>query len=217
MIDTRRLEDKGYEYLLNEIIKGNIRYGQAIDIKGIAAKLHISVTPVLAAIKRLQFEQIVDLKPRSTYQVKVPTKKRIEEIYDLRELLESYAVSISFGKIKPDKLALLKSLVNQMERITRNGSSDSKKKIIDLDRIFHTELCQLACNESLSGIYRLLSIQMNMAFIHEKVFVQDRYYESHARIVNNLEHGKKEAIQALHRHFKEVRQQLSKVIENDVT
>ncbi len=60
MIDTRRLEDKAYEFLLNQIVEGDIQYGQVLDIKDIAEKLRTSVTPVREAIKRLQFEQIID-------------------------------------------------------------------------------------------------------------------------------------------------------------
>lgn len=215
MIDTRRLEDKAYEYLLNQIIEGNIQYGQIIDIKEIAARLNTSVTPVREAIKRLQFEQIVDFKPRANCQVKVPNKKRVQEIYDIRELLETYALTTSIEKIDPEKLNHLRSLVEQMRNIESENFPASKKKIVELDRLFHTEICALAGNEYLNSIYRLLSLHVNMAFIHDKVYDPIKYHESHARIIQALANNEEEAIRALRRHFQEVKERLSKVIEDD--
>jgi len=215
MIDTRRLEDKAYEFLLNQIIEGEIQYGQVLDIKEIAEKLNTSVTPVREAIKRLHFEQIIDFKPRTNYQVKVPTKKQIQEIYNIRELLETYALSIGIETIDSEKLNHLKSLVEQMGRIQTGDSPAARKQIVELDRLFHTELCALADNDYLNSIYRLLSLHVNMAFIHGKVFDQERYYESHARIVQALENSKEEAVQSLHRHFREVKERLSTVLEED--
>lgn len=208
MIDIRRLEDKAYEFLLNQIVEGDIQYGQVLDIKDIAEKLRTSVTPVREAIKRLQFEQIIDFKPRANYQVKMPNKKQIREIYDIRELLETYALTIGMEAIDTKKLDRFRSLVEQMNEVGADDFQTVRKRIIELDRLFHTEICALAGNEYLNTIYRLLSLHVNMAFIHDKVYDQAKYYESHARIVHALSKNKDEAIQALRQHFREVKDRL---------
>src|SRR5512146_1548998 len=84
--------DRVYEYLLERIISGEIRYGDTISIKRVAAELSVSSMPVREAVKRLEFEGIVTIKPRSACRVRVPSRRMILEVYQLREALEGYAV-----------------------------------------------------------------------------------------------------------------------------
>ena len=65
-IDTSSLVDRVYECLLDQIVTGTIKYGDSISIKRIAAELNVSTMPVREAVKRLEFEQVVSIKPRSS-------------------------------------------------------------------------------------------------------------------------------------------------------
>ena len=67
--DTPSLVDRVYTHLLNRIIMGAIRYGEAISIKAVAAELSVSSMPVREAVKRLEFEGVVTIKPRSACRV----------------------------------------------------------------------------------------------------------------------------------------------------
>lgn len=98
-IDTSSLVDRVYEYLLDQIVTGAINYGDNISIKQIAAELNVSTMPVREAVKRLEFEQVVSIKPRSSCRVRKPSRKMIMEVYELREVLELYAVSKSLAGV----------------------------------------------------------------------------------------------------------------------
>jgi len=211
IIDTSSLVDKVYEYLLNQIISGTVKYGDIINLKKLAETLNVSTMPVREAIKRLEFEQIVEIKPRSNCQVKMPSRTMIMEVYELREILETYAVTKSSGNIDKNKLKVLKGIVSDMKNLDKESDMNAKEKIaIELDRRFHSEICSLANNEFLNNFYRQLSLHVNMTLIHEKTFhkLEKQYPESHAEIVEYLEKNPKQAITMLKKHFDNVKDSL---------
>ena len=196
-IDKRSLVDQVYEYLLNKITEGEIKYGTTISIKEIAQVLGVSTMPVREAIKRLEFEQIVDIKPRSNCQVKIPTPKTIMEIYEIREVLELYAIRRSISQPDEKVLSRLRSITEDMQELEKVEDIRAKeKRAIELDRRFHTVLCSMAGN-----------LHLNMSFIHEQTYhsLEDQYYESHLEIVESLTNHPNDAAMLLKRHFNEVK------------
>ena len=207
-IDTRSLVDRVYEYLLNQIIEGSIRYGEQINTKEIAKVLNISTMPVREAIKKLEYDQIVEIKPRSKCQVKEPTKKMIKDIYELREVLEAYALTKSINHVDEKQLDNLRSITNKMREVRNVTDIDLKEKMaIKLDRLFHAELCKLANNSYLNYFYRQLNLHVNMTLIHEKTYhsLENQYYESHAEIVEALSKGSRNVKVVLKKHFDNVK------------
>jgi DNA-binding GntR family transcriptional regulator len=212
-IDTRSLVDRVYGYLLNRIITGSIKYGDTINIKGIARELDVSTMPVREAVKRLEFERMVSIKPRSSCRVRMPSRTMIFEVYELREALETFAVTKSIGRVSREKLEELRGIVEKMRELDRETSVEEReKKAIELDRNFHTEICALAGNDFLNDFYRQLSLHVNMSLIHEKTYheLESQYPESHAEILRCLEQDPAHAIDVLKKHFTNVTDLLRK-------
>ena len=144
-IDTRSLTDRVYDYLLERIIAGAIKYGETLSIRAIAEELKISTMPVREAVKRLAFEQIVEIKPRSSCQVKVPTRSTIADVYDAREMLELHALSKSLNRPDPEKLAALWLIVEEMRAVEHEGDSATReKRAVELDPDFAQAHARLA-------------------------------------------------------------------------
>ncbi len=206
-IDTRSLVDRVYEYLLNRIITGGIKYGDLINLKKVAAELSISTMPVREAVKRLELEQVVDVKPRSHCRVRRPSRRMILEVYDLREALELYSVQKVLGKVPPETLQSLRGIVEDMRAVSAIRDMAAREaRAIELDRLFHSELCAMAGNEFLNGFYRQLSLHVNMTLIHEKTYhrLESEYPESHAEILRCLEGDAPHALAVLRQHFRNV-------------
>jgi DNA-binding GntR family transcriptional regulator len=203
-IDTRSLTDRVYDYLLNQIITGAIKYGETLSIRSIAEELKISTMPVREAVKRLAFEQIVEIKPRSSCQVKVPTRSTIADVYDAREMLELHALSKSLNRPDPEKLAALWRIVEEMRAVEHEKDSASReKRAVDLDRRFHAGVCRLADNQFIDQFYRQLALHVNMTLIHQKTYdkLKKQYCESHAEILRCLEKDPPAALEVLRKHF----------------
>ena len=206
-IDTSSLVDRVYEYLLDQIVSGTIKYGDNISIKQIAAELSVSTMPVREAVKRLEFEQVVSIKPRSSCRVRKPSRKMIREVYELREVLELYAVSKSLARVDPEALGRLHRIVDRMRALRGDADAAGREKTaVTLDHEFHSELCALAGNDFLNAYYRQLSLHVNMTLIHEKTFhrLEREWPEVHAEILRCIEEEPSRAAEMLQRHFANV-------------
>jgi DNA-binding GntR family transcriptional regulator len=201
---AKSLVDRVYEHLLVQIITGIIRYGDTISIKGVASRLSVSSMPVREALKRLEFEGVVDIKPRSACTVRVPSRTTILEVYALREALEVYSLSCCGARISRERVARMEVVVDRMRALgAEKDLAEKEKKAIALDREFHSEICALAGNELLNSLYRQLSLRVNMTLMHERTFhaMEEDWAEMHADVVSSLQKEPVRAIGLLRSHF----------------
>lgn len=216
MIETRSLVDQIYEYLRNQLITGVMPYGEVLSIKEIAAKLSVSTMPVREAVKRLEFEQVVAIQPRRSCQVRKPSRKMIREAYELRIVLELFALSKIAGAVPPAALGKLRGVVARMRALQREPDTARRaSRAVNLDRDFHAEICALAENDLLSAYFQQLNMHVNMSLIHEKTYhrLKGGWAEAHAEIVRCLEQKPTQARAALQQHFKNVTDLLGADVE----
>jgi len=203
-IEYPSLSDRVYEYLSTQIIEGNIPYGERLNIKKISEQLNVSAMPVRDALKRLEMENVVHIKPRSNCIVTVPTKKSILDAFAMRELLELHAAELIYGTITQRELSPIGAIVSDMARITTGKRTrDQISQYIHLDLLFHTELCTLAGNEYLQKFYREVNLHLNMTFIYRIGIPPDigETFEDHKRIVEKLAENSSESLELLEAHL----------------
>lgn len=100
-----------YDYLFSQIIDGSLPAGTRLAEEKIAAQLGVSRTPVRESILRLEHEGLLRNKA-----VIEPTPKEIEECYEVRILLESYAAKKAAESMSSsDKQALKKLITDAAE------------------------------------------------------------------------------------------------------
>jgi DNA-binding GntR family transcriptional regulator len=198
--EHRSLVERAYAHLLDRIISGAIRYGQAISIKKVAAELSVSSMPVREAVKRLEFEGVVTIKPRSACRLRVPSRRMILQVYEVREALEGYAVMHGRGRQDPAAIGRLRLIVERMALLSDETSVDVREqRAIELDRQFHAEIIGLAGNELLDAFSRQLSLHVNMTLMHEKTYhaLEGEWAAMHAEIVDCLQRDPVRAVQLL--------------------
>ena len=202
--ETSSLVDRVYSHLLEKIVSGAIRYGDTISIKKVASELSVSSMPVREAVKRLEFEGIVAIKPRSACRVRVPSRRMILEVYELREALEGYAVTHVRMARHPEVIGRLRSIVQKMRDLANEPSAELREqRAIELDRHFHEEIIRVADNELLASFSRQLSLHVNMTLMHEKTYhaLEAEWADMHARIVDCLEQDPPRAVGLLREQF----------------
>ena len=82
----------------------------------LAEDLGISRTPIREALNRLAQDGLVELIPRKGAQVSRLKAKDVEEVYELRKLLEGFATEKSAMSIKEEDLNQIKELIVKSER-----------------------------------------------------------------------------------------------------
>jgi DNA-binding GntR family transcriptional regulator len=202
--DPRSRVDRVYEHLLERIISGEIHYGDTISIKKVAVELSVSSMPVREAVKRLEFEGVVTIKPRSACKVRVPTRKMILEVYQIREAMEGFAVTCCGSAIAEARLERLRDIVGQMRLCGAEPDVNVRaQRAIALDRRFHEEIIGLADNELLNAFSRQLSLHVNMTLMHEKTYhaLESDWAEMHATILDWLQEDPARAVVLLREQF----------------
>ena len=207
----RSLSDQVYEYLVEGIVRGEIAYGETLNIKRIAEQLQVSSMPIRDALKRLEQENIVVIKPRSNCRVRVPTKRATLEAIDARRMIESAAVESIYATIAPARLIPLETILNAMRDVVHEmdlcRESEHLTTYIELDRRFHTELCSLACNEYLDRFYRQIGMHLSMSFRYGVGTCHGvtATFAEHEAIVAHLRDNSPEVLEVLGRHLERSR------------
>jgi len=73
------------------ILRGEIGLGQVISRRKLAAELSMSFLPVSEALLRLEFEGLLESRPRAGTRVRIPSPEDVKGHYVVREALEAQA------------------------------------------------------------------------------------------------------------------------------
>src|SRR5690606_16108861 len=73
------------------VLNGEIEPGERLREVDVAARLGMSRTPVRQAFQLLSGEGILDARPAGGFEVPLWSREEIDEIYQLRAVLESFA------------------------------------------------------------------------------------------------------------------------------
>lgn len=101
---SRLLREKAEKYLREVIVSGKMKEGDPITEEEIAKCLSISRTPVREALSRLEREGYVVIYPQRGAYVATFSLADVEEIFQIREALESYAAASACTRIPAEVL-----------------------------------------------------------------------------------------------------------------
>jgi DNA-binding GntR family transcriptional regulator len=96
--ETHSLSAEAYEVVRRRIASGELMLGQAISRRRLAAELGMSFLPVTEALLRLEFEGLLESRPRAGTRVRIPSQQDVEGNYVVRQALETQA-AILFSQV----------------------------------------------------------------------------------------------------------------------
>lgn len=144
--DYKNLGDRIYESIKRKIICHEIKPKERIVDKHLAEKLGVSRSLVRQALTVLEKEELVTLVPRSGFYVRDISKKDVEEIYDIRNLLETHATKLGVINLKEKDLNFLEKI---FEDAKRDLEKNKVKSFIEADAYLHEILINNCGNERL--------------------------------------------------------------------
>jgi DNA-binding GntR family transcriptional regulator len=106
------LTDWAYEQIKEAILKIQFAPGTQLQIETLVAELGTSRTPIREALLRLEKDGLVRVVPRVGFFVKEFTYRDLEELYEVRELLESRAVKNAVSNLLDEDLDLIDKLLD---------------------------------------------------------------------------------------------------------
>ena len=88
------LAAEAYAFVKQRILRGELPMGQVISRRKVAAELGMSFLPVSEALLRLEFEGLLESRPRAGTRVRIPSREDVRGHYTVREALEVQAAML---------------------------------------------------------------------------------------------------------------------------
>ena len=121
--------------------------------------MNISRAPIREAFNRLDKEGFVTVIPRKGAAVSNITTQTIEDIFEIRESLESLAVKKSIGKISIEELEKVGNGFKKF--INKSTNTENCIQYLALDKKFHDLLSQNCGNKKLIDLLANLQEQIH--------------------------------------------------------
>ncbi|MFB7575839.1 GntR family transcriptional regulator [Streptomyces sp. NPDC057611] len=142
-----------YEDLRRRILSGAYAPGDWLREGSVAAALEVSRTPVRDALQRLQADGLVTLHPNRGAQVTEFASGDLDDIFNVRALLEGYAARLAAENDRSQAVVEeLRTLCEAMEEAAAGGAEDAEDRITELNLEFHRAVHQAAGNALLPGM-----------------------------------------------------------------
>jgi DNA-binding GntR family transcriptional regulator len=140
-IKRERLGTQVFEQVKGMILRGEIPPGRRIIENEVADSMGISRTPVREAVQRLAAEGFLNTLPKGGYAVRGLTVSGVEETFDIRSTLESFAAFLAAKRFTDEELLPLEENIHEFQRCL-DGNDLSKLTRINTD--FHDLLYALS-------------------------------------------------------------------------
>ena len=142
------LAEEAYEAIFAQLMALRIAPGSRITVDNLVRELNVSQTPIREALGRLEGEGLV-IKTHLIGYSAAPqiTRRRFDELFDLRLLLEPAAAQRAARTMDASRLSILKVVAGVMSR--RHGGDERLRysAFARQDAVFHDRVLEFAGNE----------------------------------------------------------------------
>jgi len=185
--NTIPVREKVYEYLKASILSGHLNPGEKLTEEHLAKTLGVSRTPIREALHKLESEGLIKIRKKRGFIVSKDSNEEVEELFELRSILEGYTLRIISQSISEETLHRLKGFIQNAEEALR------RKKIEDVFKYntrFHDTLHELVAHKT--RLHRLIVNMRKYVLRHRKETLRypdggRRAVEGHLKIVMALE------------------------------
>jgi DNA-binding GntR family transcriptional regulator len=189
------LADQAYARLKQLIFDFTLMPGDRVSETELASRVEVSRTPLRAALQRLEREGFLNLLPRQGWQVAPLDFDVMDELYDLRTLIECEAARQQAEREQRPELRQLADLwlVPAAERL------EDAAEVGALDERFHALLVQGSGNREMARVHK--EITERIRIIRRLDFTKparvEATYDEHARILRAITRRRADEAQRL--------------------
>ncbi len=204
---------KAYQGIRQMLFHNEIVPGQKIAYRDLAERLGMSQTPVIQALKWLEFQGLVRHERHRGYYTEPVSIQEVEEIYDFREQIEL--------ALLPGTLAHLDAAAIKKLEAALNAHLKASREIYLYDRLlrdmeFHLTLAALSGNRVQHQTLRLLFDLLYLKYGGNILFStsMDKADTAHKELFNHIrDHNLAGAKSVLSRHINSVKKHVLSGLE----
>jgi DNA-binding GntR family transcriptional regulator len=189
----RNSSEVAAEMIREAIFDGRIGAGRRMKEADLAREFALSRTPIREALLVLQAEGLLSAIPNRGSVVRTYSDEEIDDLYDLRALLESHAARRAASRITDEQVLALQASVERYKRLAdqRDATGLGKENLV-----FHFGVAEASGSRRLAEVIRS-SIEQPLVFRSFHSFSEAEWRSSidlHQQIVHAL--GRRDAGQA---------------------
>ncbi|MFS4455434.1 GntR family transcriptional regulator [Maribacter sp. 2304DJ31-5] len=162
MLSKINLRDQVREYLLQQMVNGELQIGKTINLAALSRELKVSVTPIREALTQLQQAHIIKAIPNRGFIISELDVKEAEDLYGLVASLEVMAIENS----EFDERAI--RVLKEQQDVFENAPNALARIRADLE--FH-RLLTMGYNNILT--LQILNDLRTRVFFYERAFMSD--------------------------------------------
>jgi len=135
-----------YKKIRADIITGRKKPGERLSIDILKKEFGTSVTPVRDALQMLSQEDLVTIKPRSGYYIALVSLKELNDMLELRQILELAAVERAAEKINKEQITTLK----KVHAGFTDDADETYSRYTEENKNFHCQVAKASGNDELA-------------------------------------------------------------------
>ena len=139
------------ELIREAIVDGRLDPGRRLKEEELARELGISRTPVREALLMLQAEGLVVAIPNRGAMVRVHSPEDLDDLYQLRALLEGYAARRAATRISPDQVEELRGSCDRFDALS---PENELRELVRENLSFHSSIIDAAGSARLTSMVR---------------------------------------------------------------
>ena len=178
-------------HLREQIISGALPAGERVNETKITRELSLSRSPVREALRILESEGLVTLEPHRGARVRAVSEEDLEEIFDVRLMIESHGVLRHLHRLAPEALTPVRRAVEDARAALGAGDVEGWHQA---SLRFHDGLVRLASNRHLTRLHEELktSLRRYQISVVGAAGEPERFQVEHEAILEALEQGRVE-------------------------
>ena len=205
------LRQSVYDALIDLIVGGDLPPGQHMVETDLAGQLGVSRQPIREALHRMEAEGWVDLRPSQGAFVHVPTDSEVDELLDVRALLEAETARLAAAGRDAQAPQARQAQLARLREICAEGQAaaeaDDFAGAVTANNAFHTEIAAMGGNAVLAELADIVGRRVQWYYRRVAPARGHGSWTEHAEMIDVIEAGDPERAQAMARkHTERTRQ-----------
>lgn len=184
------LYDQTYEKLRDMIFSGELSNGEKLIETKLAQQLGVSRTPLRESIKRLEQEKLIQ-----NNRISNPTDKDYQDIFELRILIEKYAVTKAAHFFTEED-------IKEIEELVKIGYEGNNDDIMNANKQFHEKIVHATKNNLMIDTFNQMQ---SIVYLFRKTVLNHKrpgLIDEHSKIVTAIkEKDAEKAKQLIEEHL----------------
>ncbi len=159
-VNFKNLVDIVYDEIKEKILSNELKPGEKLSVEMLSEQLGVSRTPISNALKALERDGYVVIRPRSGTFVKGLSSEELEYIFDLREAIEEVIVRKGFSKLNKKAMMIFRQRFKAFASLSdqRRQRDEILSEYFDLEVEFHEYLISYCLPIAYNDIHNMIDL-----------------------------------------------------------